>query len=341
MDGALTIGQLMFFHTLLGHMLGPLERLASVNLDLQDALVAVDRLYQVLDVRPEPQADADKVQLKTIEKGIHFQDVSFRYGCRSETLKSLSLNIEAGKTTAIVGESGSGKSTLLKLLLRFYDPTDGRVSVDGIDMRDCDLPALRAKLGWVAQDPFIFTGTIRENITLGYEKASMRDVIAAAKAAGLDEFIAGLPERYDTMIGERGANLSGGQRQRLAIARALLRKPDVLIFDEATSHLDTTTESLIQDNLREELQDRTVVLVAHRLSTVRHADVIFVMHEGESAEQGTHSELLALGGRYAELCRAQLGNDSMNIPLPLSIGSSEINAGAEMNLIAQGNASHV
>jgi ATP-binding cassette, subfamily C, bacteriocin exporter len=313
MEGALTIGQLMFFHTMLGYMLSPLESLASANLNLQDALIAVDRLYQVLDVQPEPQSDSRKVALKRVGQGVQFQDVSFRYASRDHILRSINLDIPAGKTVAVVGESGSGKSTLLRLLLRFYNPTAGRILVDGVDMRDCDLPSLRSMIGWVAQEPFIFSGTIRENICLGYEQASMAEVIEAARCAGLEDFISGLPDRYETRIGERGANLSGGQRQRLAIARALLRQPEVLIFDEATSHLDTATERAIQHSLQNALVEKTVVLVAHRLSTIRHADIIYVMHAGEIAEFGSHEDLLNRNGRYAELCRAQLGSQT-NIP---------------------------
>ena len=174
-------------------------------------------------------------------------------------------------------------------------------------MRDMDLASLRERIGLVSQDPFIFNGTLRENIALGNSQATLDDIIAACSAAGLDEFISNLPERYETVIGERGANLSGGQRQRLAIARALLRKPEILIFDEATSHLDTTTEQAIQENLKGVFADKTVLLVAHRLSTIREADIIYVMHQGRVVEQGSHHELISLDGRYAALTRSQSG----------------------------------
>ena len=304
-DGALTIGQLMFFYTLLGYMLEPLERLASVDLQLQDALVAVDRLYQVLDIEIEPHAVENKVTLTGLSEGIELHDVAFKYGCRSNVLDHVSLQIPAGKTIAIVGESGSGKSTLLKLLMRFYDPTEGRILIDGVDARDIDLDSLRSRIGLVSQDPYIFNGTIRDNIALGQANATMQQVVEAARAAGLDEFISQLPDRYESMIGERGANLSGGQRQRLAIARALLRDPDILIFDEATSHLDTATERAIQRSLKTALAGRTVILVAHRLSTIRQADVIYVMESGAIAESGTHHELIEQDGRYTALWRAQ------------------------------------
>jgi ATP-binding cassette subfamily B protein len=305
MAGALTIGQLMFFYALLGHLLEPLERLASVNLRLQEALVAVDRLYQVLDLEAEQHGSGGRVPFAGVRDAIALGDVSFKYGCRANVLEQVSLRIPAGKTVAVVGESGSGKSTLLKLLLGFYAPTEGRLLVDGVDLRDMDLASLRAGVGLVSQDPFIFNGTVRDNIALGRPGATLAEVIEAARAAGLDEFIAALPERYDTPIGERGANLSGGQRQRLAIARVLLCRPEVVVFDEATSHLDTATERAIQDSLRTVLAGKTVVLVAHRLSTVKDADMIYVLHQGRVSEQGDHRQLLARGGRYAALWQAQ------------------------------------
>jgi ATP-binding cassette subfamily B protein len=304
MDGALTIGQLMFFYALLGYLLEPLERLASVNLKLQDALVAVDRLYQVMDLDVE-QNEGKKARFQGLRQALELRDLSFRYGCRANVLDRINLRIPAGKTVAIVGESGSGKSTLLKLLMGYYAPTEGRLVLDGTDLGDFELAGLRGGVGLVAQDPFIFNGTVRENIALGKPGATLEEVMQAARAAGLEEFIAALPQRYETVVGERGANLSGGQRQRLAIARALLRQPEILIFDEATSHLDTATERAIQANLKTALAGKTVVLVAHRLSTIKDADLIYVLHKGRVAEQGTHRELLAAGGMYAELCRCQ------------------------------------
>jgi ATP-binding cassette subfamily B protein len=307
-EGALTTGQLLFFYTLLGYLLGPLERLASVNVKIQDALVAVDRLYQVLDSAAEVSG-ATKLPFRGLRTGLELHDVGFSYGCRAPVLANVCLQIPAGKVVAVVGESGSGKSTLLKLLLGFYEPTEGRVLVDGVDLRDLDLESVRGRIGLVGQEPFVFTGSVRENIALGRPGATQEEIVEAARAAGLEEFIATLPERYETVIGERGANLSGGQRQRLAIARALLRQPDVLIFDEATSHLDTATERAIQRNLRKALAGKTVVLVAHRLSTIRDADLIYVLHQGRVVEEGTHVSLLARGGVYAELCRAQIAAD--------------------------------
>jgi ATP-binding cassette subfamily B protein len=303
--GALTVGQLMFFYTLLGYLLDPLVHLASVNFQMQDALVAVDRLYQVLDMELEQPGADKKLAFAGVKDGLELHDVCFKYGCRTPVLEDLSLRIPAGKIVAIVGESGSGKSTLLKLLMGFYAPTAGRLTADGVDQRDFDLASWRGRIGLVAQDAFVFNGTLRENIALGCPAATPDEVMAAARAAGLEEFVASLPDRFETVVGERGANLSGGQRQRLAIARALLRRPDILVFDEATSHLDTATERTIQENLRTVLADKTVVLVAHRLSTIRSADLIYVLHQGRVAESGTHRQLLKLNGRYAALWQAQ------------------------------------
>ncbi len=307
--GVLTIGQLMFFYTLLGYLLEPLGRLASVNLQLQDALVAVDRLYQIMDLESEPLGEEKKATFRGVREAIELREVSFKYGCRANVLEKVDLRIPAAKVVAIVGESGSGKSTLLKLLTRFYDPTGGRILIDGVDLRDFDLASLRARVGSVSQEPFIFNGTVRENIALARPGAPLEGIIQAARSAGLDEFIAGLPERYETVIGERGANLSGGQRQRLAIARALLKGPEILIFDEATSHLDTATERVILENLKTALAGKTVILVAHRLSTIRDADLIYVLHQGRVVEKGTHHQLMLQEGRFWALWRSQTDED--------------------------------
>jgi ATP-binding cassette subfamily B protein len=301
--GAITIGELMFFHTLLGYMLGPVESLASVHLQFQEALIAVDRFYQILDADEEPSTP-DGAIFQRVEKVLELRDVSFAYGCRENVLHGLSMSIAAGQTVAIVGESGCGKSTLLKLLMRYHDVKEGRVSVDGVDLRDFNLESWRSRIGLVAQDPHIFNGSIRENITMGAD-VDFLDVVRAAKTAGLEEVIANMPERFETQIGERGANLSGGQRQRLAIARAVIRDPDIFLFDEATSNLDSGTEEVVRRNLTQTLHGKTAVIVAHRLSTIRDADRIFVMHRGQIVESGTHDELLQIDSRYSQLWKAQ------------------------------------
>jgi HlyB family type I secretion system ABC transporter len=321
MTGALTVGQLMFFYSLLGYLLEPLERLAAVNLRLQDALIAVDRLYQVMDLEVEPVGQSKKAMFAGVRHAIELQDVSFHYGCRANVLEQVSLRILPGKTVAIIGESGSGKSTLLKLLLGFYAPTAGRILVDGTDLRDVELASWRRAIGLVAQDPFIFNATLGENIALGQPGATLAQVAEVARVAGLEDVVAGLPERYETIIGERGANLSGGQRQRLAIARALLGGPEILIFDEATSHLDTATERAIQDSLKTALTGKTVMVVAHRLSSVMEADLIFVLHRGRVVQAGTHWELLGQEGLYRTLWRAQTGEDKHDLPTQTALAS--------------------
>lgn len=318
MEGHLSIGELMFFNAMLGNLLSPLERLASVNISFQEALAATDRFYQILEIPTEPIEDPKRKPFVTLQQGLALRNLSFAYQTGRDVLRQISLEIPKGSTIAIVGESGSGKTTLLKLLAGLYTPTAGQLLVDGVDLRDFELTSLRRRIGVVAQDPFIFSGTIASNIALGVPEASLAEIAEAATAAGLAEFINQLPERYNAKIGERGINLSGGQRQRLAIARVLLAKPDLVIFDEATSHLDTATERLIQDSLRAVLAGRTVVIVAHRLSTILHADVIYVLAQGQLIEAGRHGDLLKQDGYYARLWRAQTGEDLLVRPPGMS-----------------------
>lgn len=305
MAGAMTLGQLMFFNSVLANMLGPLQSLANTNLSIQDALVAIDRLFQIMEIDTEAEEDNEKVKFTSLKKGISFQKVGFAYGSRDNVLEDLDFTIPAGSTAAIVGESGSGKTTVLKLLARLYDPTQGSILIDGMDSRDYDLPSLRRMIGVVPQEPFIFSGTLKGNISVGASQASMDEISQSTKIAALDGFVAELPRRYETVVGERGANLSGGQKQRLAIARMLLRQPEIMLFDEATSHLDTATEAAIQESLRTVLKEKTVILVAHRLSTVMRADHIFVLQKGRIVEQGKHHELVEKGGYYASLWKSQ------------------------------------
>jgi len=274
-------------------------------MSIQDAAIALDRIWEILALELEARPCPRPPKLKRLRDGVLFEKVTFRYGHRGDVLRELDLFLPAGKTVAVVGESGSGKSTVCKLLARFYEPTEGRITADGLDLRDVPLDSWRRKIGYVGQDPHIFNGTVAENIAFGRPEATQEHIVRATQLAGLEEFVERLPERYHTLIGERGMNLSGGQRQRLAIARVILCDPEIFVFDEATSHLDTRTERAIQSTLREALRGRTTLMVAHRLSTIKNADLIYVVSEGQILEWGTHAELLRENGAYWMLWRAQ------------------------------------
>ncbi|MGD1953097.1 MAG: ABC transporter ATP-binding protein, partial [Leptolyngbyaceae cyanobacterium] len=244
---------------------------------------------------------------KTIRGNIQFEDITFAYPGRSPVLSQFSLHIPAESTIGIVGATESGKSTLVKLLLRFYDIQQGRILIDGGDIRDMNLFDLRRHIGWVSQDVFLFHGTVAENIAYGSFDASHDQIIQAAKAAEAHDFIQQLPQGYNTVVGERGQKLSGGQRQRIAIARTILKNPPILVLDEATSAVDNETEAAIQKSLQTITQNRTTIVIAHRLSTIRHADCIYVMAQGQLSESGTHEQLLTQAGVYASLWQIQSG----------------------------------
>ncbi|MFB6109194.1 MAG: ABC transporter ATP-binding protein [Haloplanus sp.] len=236
--------------------------------------------------------------------------MSFAYDTeegKEQVLDDISFDVEPGEMVGLVGPTGAGKTTLMKLLMRMYEVDDGEVRLDGHDVRDVSLRSLRRHIGYVSQEPYLFYGTVRENIAYGLADVDDREIQRAAEVAGAHEFITGLEDGYDTMVGERGVKLSGGQRQRISIARAVLQDPDVLVLDEATSHVDNETEAVIQNSLNDLIADRTAFAIAHRLSTVRHADTILVLDDGELVEQGTHEELLAEDGLYATLWRVQVG----------------------------------
>ena len=307
-EGQLTVGQLIAFNMLSGQVNQPIIRLAQLWQDFQQFRISLARLGDVLNTPAEPASKPGQGTLPKIKGGISFQSVTFRYRPDTpEVLRNLSLDIKAGEVIGIVGRSGSGKSTLTKLVQRLYVPEGGRILIDGVDLAMVDPAWLRRQIGVVLQENVLFNRSVRDNIALSDPATSMEQVIAAAKLAGAHDFILELPYGYDTIIGERGSSLSGGQRQRIAIARALIGNPRILIFDEATSALDYESERIIQDNMRQICQGRTVLIVAHRLSTVRRADRIVTVEAGEIAEQGTHDELLANGGRYAALHRQQTG----------------------------------
>ncbi len=305
----LTIGQLIAFNMLVGSVISPFQRLISLWNDFQEVAIAVERINDVIDTAPEEDLNAAvRPTIPTIQGRIQFENVSFRYNPESEvnTIDQLNFTIQPGQTVAIVGRSGSGKTTISKLLLGLYLPTQGKIFIDGYDLSGVSLRSLRQQVGVVDQDTFLFGGTIRENITVAAPTANFVDVKRAAQLAGADRFIEALPMKYDTQIGEGGGMLSGGQRQRLAIARALLGRPRLLILDEATSSLDAETERILQENFSTILQQQTTVIIAHRLSTVRNADLILVLDQGKLIEQGTHDRLMANRGHYFYLNQQQL-----------------------------------
>lgn len=303
----MTVGALVAFNMFAQRVSGPVIRMAQLWQEFQQVRIAVDRLGDVLNHRVEP-GSGSQTALPSIRGDVRFERVRFRYGDDGPwTLEDIDLAIPAGSTLGIVGSSGSGKSTLTKLLQRLYVPAGGRVLIDGTDVAQIDPAWLRRQIGVVLQENILFNRTVRENIALANPALPMERVMEAAELAGAHEFITRLPQGYDTMIEERGANLSGGQRQRLAIARALINRPRILIFDEATSALDAESEEIIQTNLKRMAAGRTVIIIAHRLSAIRQCDRIVALERGRLVETGSHDELLATGGRYADLHRRQMG----------------------------------
>ena len=307
---AMTAGSLTVFLSYLHKFFKPVQDLAKMSGTIAQAAVGVERVRGILDIDMSIPERPDAREPGRLEGAIEFDRVAFAYDPASPVLKSVTFSIRAGQFVGIVGTTGSGKSTVVSLIPRFYDPTAGRVLIDGVDIRDYKLQGMRDQIGFVLQDTVLFRGTIRENIAYGRPDAAEKEIVEAARLANAHEFIARMPDGYHTQVGERGLTLSGGQRQRIGIARAVIRNSPILILDEPTAALDSESEKVVIEALERVMKGRTVITIAHRLSTIRDADKIVVLKDGGVAEQGSHDELLALGGEYAELHRIQVGADA-------------------------------
>ncbi|MBN1838008.1 MAG: ABC transporter ATP-binding protein, partial [Spirochaetales bacterium] len=305
--GRMSLGTLVAFLFYVGIYLEPIERLSRTVELVQRMAAGLRRFGDILDEEPEIRDAADAVDLTEVQGRIEFEGVTFSYDGRRHVLRDLNLSIEPGRVVALVGPSGAGKTTFCNLIPRFYEPEEGSVRVDGLDVRGVTIRSLREAVGTVQKDVFLFTGSVRDNIAYGKPEATEEEIQAAARRAGAEEFIRGLPEGYETHIGEKGVKLSGGQKQRLSIARAFLKDPRILILDEATSSLDTHTEQVIQAALRQLIRGRTTLVIAHRLSTIRNADEILVLTEEGIVQRGSHRELVRSPGLYRELYALQTG----------------------------------
>jgi len=306
MKGNLTLGGFVAFNMYLMMLMMPVRMLGAIVNTLREAMASGQRIFEILDTKSEIEESPNAKPLPPIRGHIRFENVSFKYETSDDlVLRNFNLDVQPGETVALLGATGSGKSTVINLIPRFYDPTSGRIAIDGIDIRDVTLESLRKQISTVLQDTFLFAASLKDNISYGRTDASMDDIIAVAKAANIHDFISSLPKGYDTEVGERGVTLSGGEKQRVAIARALLMNPRILILDDSTSSVDTETEHLIQNALATLMKDRTTFVIAQRLSTVKRADKIIVLENGEVVEQGTHEELLKKGGIYSEIYNIQ------------------------------------
>ena len=303
-DAATFIYYLVIFYSIIS----PAKDLSKATYGIRRGMASLERIDKILNTESNIRVADNPKQINDFQSVIRYEDVSFAYQTDRPVLQHINLDIRKGQTVALVGQSGSGKTTLADLLPRFYDPTAGRITIDGVDIRELKPYDLRALMGNVNQEAILFNDTFYNNITFGVESATMEQVRQAARIANADDFIMATPEQYQTSIGDRGSRLSGGQRQRISIARAILKNPPILILDEATSALDTESEKLVQEALENLMKDRTTLVVAHRLSTIRNADLICVLHEGQIVEQGTHDQLLARNGYYRRLIEMQQTN---------------------------------
>lgn len=304
-NGSITAGSLVAFLTYAVNISNPIKRLSRVIGNIQKALAAAQRVFDVLDLPEAIKNAPDAKALPKVKGDVRFNDVSFAYNENEEVLSHVSFEVKPGEMIAFVGPSGAGKSTVASLLPRFYDATNGSITIDGQDIRKVTLDSLREQVGIVPQETVLFNGSVYDNILYGRLDATREEVEAAAKAANAHDFIMQLPNGYETMLGDRGMNISGGQRQRISIARAILKNPQILILDEATSALDTESERVVQEALDRLMVGRTSFVIAHRLSTIKNADKIMVLEKGQLIEQGNHDELMAMDGLYAHLYKIQ------------------------------------
>jgi len=314
--GSMTVGELTVFLAYLARFFKPVRDLAKMTSTIAQTSVGLERIQKILDADSVIPERADALDPPPLDGEITFEHVAFAYGTEAPVLTDVQFTIKARQVVGIVGTTGVGKSTVVSLIPRFYDPTAGRVLIDGIDVREFKLARLREQIGFVLQDTILFRGTVRDNIAYGRPHATGEEIVSAAKLANADEFIRRMPQGYDSEVGDRGDTLSGGQRQRIGIARAMIRNTPIMILDEPTAALDTESESLVIEGLLRLMATRTVIMIAHHLSTIRNADVILVLKDGVVAEKGTHVELIAKGGLYADMHRIQSGEVPASAPVP-------------------------
>ena len=326
LNGEMTLGGFMAFSTLSGYFTSPLSNLIGLQMQIQEASISMKRLTEIMDYPSEYETaeGVEQSELDKVEGDIEFKDVTFRYGNRAPALDHVSFTIPAGKKVALVGSSGSGKSTITKLLLKYYDPEDGEIDVNGANLAEYTNSSVRRAIAYVPQNVELFSKTIYDNIRISRMDATLDEVKEAAKKADAHEFIRHLPLQYNTYLEEAGNGLSGGEKQRIALARAFLKDSNLYILDESTSNLDFATETLIFNMIYEQLADRSMLIVAHRLSTIRDCDLILVMDHGKIVERGTHEELLAKDGRYAELWNMQQGIYRKKPEAPKSIAPAAV-----------------
>jgi ATP-binding cassette subfamily B protein len=305
-QGTLSLGSVVAFYFYLARLMGPMRMIGFMTSMFVRASAAAERVFEIMDAEVDVHDRKSAVEKKTSEGEIIFEDVWFSYDGENMVLKNINFNVNPGQTIAILGATGSGKSSIINLIPRFYDVTKGAIMLDGEDTRNLKIKSLRKHIGIVRQDPFIFSTTLWENIAYGVKDATFEQIKEAARRAKIHDFIASLPEKYDTKVGERGVTLSGGQKQRVAIARALLKNPKILILDDSTSSVDTQTEYEIQQALDDLLEDRTTFIITQRLSSIKKADYIIVLEDGVIVEEGTHDELLELNGNYKKLYETQI-----------------------------------